>query len=80
MGFLSATLGQGSLVFRTGDTVGPYLVIERLGVGGMGEVYAPDDPLLPRKVAIKVLFPDRNEDQNPRERFLREARFASSLV
>jgi len=66
-------------VLEPGDRVGPYRVIERLGAGGMGEVYSADDTRLQRKVALKILSPDRTEDHDSRERFLREARFASSL-
>lgn len=40
----------------TGQTVGPYKVLHRLGAGGMGEVWlAEDDPRLERKVALKFL-------------------------
>src|ERR1700733_7887580 len=38
-----------------GDRVGRYLVIHRIGSGGMGEVYAAYDAQLDRKVALKIL-------------------------
>ena len=66
-------------MFRPGDRIGPYQVVEHLGSGGMGEVYAAEDVRLGRMVAVKVLSPERNEDSTSRERFLREARLASSL-
>ena len=63
--------------------IGPYEVLEQLGSGGMGVVYRARDARLQRDVAIKVL-PDGflgpgTPGQATHERFLREARSASSL-
>ena len=63
--------------------IGPYEVLEQLGSGGMGVVYRARDARLQRDVAIKVL-PDGllgpgTPGQGTHERFLREARSASSL-
>ena len=40
-----------------GVSVGRYVIIERIGRGGMGEVFAAHDPKLDRPVAIKVVHP-----------------------
>ena len=62
-----------------GRRLGPYDVIDRLGAGGMGEVYRARDTRLGREVAIKTLPPDRLADQSRRRRFIQEARAASAL-
>ncbi len=54
-------------------------VIELLGHGGMGVVYKGRQPLLDRLVAIKVLRPDFQTDDDFQERFLREARTLAKL-
>jgi serine/threonine protein kinase len=62
-----------------GETLGPYRVIEKLGQGGMGEVYAARDTRLDRTVAVKVLPPQLRTSAELRERFEREAKTISSL-
>lgn len=59
--------------------IGRYKVIERLGAGGMGEVYAALDERLDRKVAIKVLHADLGADDPARRRLVREARVLAQL-
>lgn len=55
-------------------TIGRYLVIEQIGSGGMGEVYAAYDRDLDRRIAIKLLHQARSDvDGRRRERLLREA-------
>jgi serine/threonine protein kinase, bacterial len=56
-----------------------YVVVRRLGVGGMGEVYLAQHPRLPRRDALKLLAGDVSADPTFRERFLREADLASTL-
>jgi len=63
----------------TGRTVGHYLILGRLGEGGMGVVYQARDTRLDRLAALKVMRPDWGGDPDRRRRFVREARTASAL-
>ena len=62
-----------------GCTFGPYQLIERVGVGGMGEVFRAIDTRLNRTVALKLLHPDLAGRPGFRQRFEREARACSAL-
>jgi tetratricopeptide (TPR) repeat protein/tRNA A-37 threonylcarbamoyl transferase component Bud32 len=62
-----------------GETVAHYRIVERIGVGGMGEVYKAEDLDLPRFVALKFLARDLTRDPKQAKRFLREAQAASAL-
>lgn len=62
-----------------GSRLGPYEITEKLGVGGMGEVWRARDTRLGREVAVKVLRGELNEDNDLRMRFEREARTIASL-
>jgi serine/threonine protein kinase len=59
--------------------IGPYRVIERLGAGGMGEVYLAQDTRLNRSVALKLLPAYFASDETRLRRFQSEARAASAL-
>jgi ABC-type branched-subunit amino acid transport system substrate-binding protein/predicted Ser/Thr protein kinase len=62
-----------------GKQLGKYQIQAALGKGGMGMVYIGYDPLLDRKVAIKVLAPHLVWEEGFVERFLREARAAARI-
>src|SRR5258705_7187331 len=62
-----------------GQTLGKYQMIERLGRGGMADVYKAYQPGLDRYVAIKVLHPHLSEDKDFITRFQREAKSVAKL-
>ena len=62
-----------------GKTISHYQVVEKLGAGGMGEIYKAQDTRLNRFVAIKALTRMDAGDTDRRRRFIQEAQAASSL-
>ncbi len=81
---LAGDSGPGSLEssgVRRGESVGRYVVLDRLGAGGMGVVMVAYDPELNRKVALKLLrgaVGSRNSSSNAR--LMREAQSLARLV
>ncbi|MGH9675019.1 MAG: serine/threonine-protein kinase, partial [Bryobacteraceae bacterium] len=63
----------------TGQSFGHYQVLEKLGAGGMGEVWRARDTRLNRDVAIKLLPPAFTQDRDRLARFAREAQMLASL-
>ena len=62
-----------------GKQIGHYQVLNRIGRGGMGEVFLAQDATLGRKVALKLLRAEFTGDQERLRRFRQEARAASNL-
>ncbi|MFC9892381.1 serine/threonine-protein kinase [Nocardia sp. NPDC127579] len=67
------------MALRPGAIVGGYRVIQQLGSGGMGTVYLAQNPILPRRDALKVLSSELSSDDEFRARFEREANLAAGL-
>ncbi|MHC4628059.1 MAG: serine/threonine-protein kinase, partial [Planctomycetota bacterium] len=70
---------QSHIVLTKGTMVSHYRIVEKIGAGGMGEVYLAEDTQLDRKVALKFLPPHLCQDEDCRARFKREAQAAAKL-
>ncbi|HKV12684.1 MAG TPA: serine/threonine-protein kinase, partial [Thermoanaerobaculia bacterium] len=78
LGPVPAPAPSGGLLPR-GTAIGRYVILDRIGGGGMGVVYTGYDPELDRKVALKLLRPDRAAGEAARLRLLREAQAIARL-
>jgi|GEM_PF-6317406 len=67
-------------LLRAGDKVARYVILECLGVGGMGMVYAAYDPRLDRRVALKFIRDRAAGGPDATERLVREAQAAAKLA
>src|SRR6267378_2154610 len=63
----------------TGQVVGHYRILEKIGAGGMGEVFRAHDERLGRDVALKFVRPASSDNPDHLRRFEQEARAAAAL-
>ncbi|MEN8162795.1 MAG: serine/threonine-protein kinase [Acidobacteriota bacterium] len=83
-GAMGRGLGQSALLeedngLEIGQLIGNVRILDKIGKGGMGEVYLGVDERLDRQVAVKALRPDGRLTESMRVRFLREAKILSRL-
>ena len=74
-----ASLIIESKTLKTGQRFAHYEILRQIGAGGMGEVYLAKDEKLDRKVAIKLLNEEFSRHESNVQRFIQEAKAASSL-
>lgn len=65
--------------YRRGATIGRYIVLDTMGAGTMGTVYAAYDPELDRRIAVKLLSTSQSRSPKARRRLLREAQALARL-
>ena len=62
-----------------GKSLGRYHILDRLGEGGMATVYKASDSNLEREVAVKIIFPSKQQNEKTLKRFEREAKALAQL-
>ena len=63
-----------------GQTIGNYLVTQKVGEGGMGSVYLAEHPTIGKKVALKVLHAEFSSNNEVAERFFHEAKAVNNIA
>jgi len=71
--FLERLATADGEILSSGDKIGPYEILARIGAGGMGIVYRARDTRLEREVAVKILSVGLLTDEGARRRFRKEA-------
>src|SRR5262249_26681321 len=74
-----AAVAPGSDTLAEGTLVGGYRILHQLGAGGMGTVYAAEEPTIKKRVAVKVLRRALADEPSVAGRFEREARAANAV-
>jgi serine/threonine protein kinase len=72
-------MDSGNQLFLAGSRVGQYLILEKLGEGGMSEVFKAIEPTLERYVAIKIMHRTNLSSPDVMANFLEEARAIAGL-
>lgn len=68
------------MILEPDTRFGQFRIIRKLGEGGMGEVYLAEDTKLNRRVAVKILLSEFFDDNDRRQRFIREAKTAAQIT
>jgi serine/threonine-protein kinase len=76
---MALAIARPPVLLQAGDCVGSFRLVERIGAGGMGEVFLAEHALMGRRVALKVLHARHLGNARAYERFVREARLANRV-
>ena len=78
-GLMDPQQGSQQQDLLIGQTIGNYLVTQKLGEGGMGAVYLAEHPGIGKKVALKVLHNEFSSNQEVAARFFNEAKAVNDI-
>jgi serine/threonine-protein kinase len=76
---MALAIARPPVLLQPGDCVGSFRLVERIGAGGMGEVFLAEHAIMGRRVALKVLHARHLGNARAYERFVREARLANRV-